>query len=71
MAYPPNTLSTDKTDVTGINGDHPSHHNALATAINDVVTELGTDPSGTFTNVTLRLTAFDIRTRLRALLLVP
>lgn len=71
MAYPPNTLSTDKTDVTGINGDHPSHHNAVASAVNDVVAELGSNPSGSFTDVAGRLDAFEVSTRLRVLLLVP
>jgi len=45
MAYPPATLPTNKTNQTAQLDDHPAMHNALAAAINDIVTELGGDPS--------------------------
>lgn len=40
MAFPPSAVAADKADATVIATDHPAHHNALANAINDTVTEL-------------------------------
>lgn len=68
MAYPTtlDALAANKGDVTdaisgastgGTAGDHAAHHNALATAVNAVETELGVLPKGTFTNVATRLAA--------------
>lgn len=59
MAYPPSAVAADKADATAIATDHPDHHNALANAVNDVVTELGTNPSGSDADVTTRLTTLD------------
>lgn len=59
MAYPPSTLATDKADSTTAATDHPGHHNALGAAVNDIVAELGTSPSGAETDLTARLTALD------------
>jgi hypothetical protein len=41
MAYPPTPLSADKADATVCLTDHSGHHNAIANAINDIVTFLG------------------------------
>ena len=57
MAYPPSTLAVDKTDATAVVIDHPAHHNALGNAINDIVTELGTNPSGSSADVGARFDA--------------
>lgn len=57
MAYPPSSIATGKTDNTAQSGDHPTHHNDLAVAVNDIVTELGTDPAGASASLTVRLAA--------------
>jgi hypothetical protein len=57
MAYPPAALATGKTNATPQVNDHPTHHNDIAQAVNDIVAELGTNPSGTYTDVTDRLAA--------------
>lgn len=59
MAYPPSAIAADKTDNTATNDDHAPHHNELANAVNDIVTELGADPSGGAASVTVRLSALD------------
>ncbi len=40
MAFPPSALATDKTNATPVEDDHKDHHNAIAAAVNDTVTEL-------------------------------
>lgn len=59
MAYPNSldNLATNKFDATVMAGDHPGHHDALASAVNAVEAELGLDPSGTFATVKARLDA--------------
>lgn len=68
MAYPTtlDALATNKGDVTdaisgaapgGTAGDHAAHHNALATAVNAIETELGLLPKGTFSTVRARIDA--------------
>lgn len=56
MSYPPSALAANKTALTKTLTDHPAHHNSIANAINDIVTELGTDPSGASASLTVRLT---------------
>lgn len=59
MAYPPPSPANDKTDDTVSDDDHAPHHNELADAVIDIVTELGTAPSGAEADVTARLAAID------------
>ena len=59
MAYPPSTISTDKTDSTPSPSDHPQHHNALASAVNDIVGVLGTTPQGGSATLTARITSLE------------
>lgn len=54
MAYPYSTLDTSKVDATGLPSDHAAHHDALGAALNDLLTELGTNPGGA-SDVTARL----------------
>lgn len=42
MAFPPSTIASDKANNTAIVDDHPAHHNAIANAINDTVSEVQT-----------------------------
>jgi hypothetical protein len=70
MAYPPDTIAANKTALLKTLTDHPAHHNALATAINDIVGMLGTDPAGDSATLTARLTGIaylDDRTQISAL----
>lgn len=62
MPYPPGPLDAVKTNATPTKDDHAPHHNALATAINDVVTILGAAPEGGEADVTARLAAVDVLT---------
>jgi hypothetical protein len=55
MAYPYSPVATGKTNSTTMSTDHPSHHNAMAAALNDLLTELGTNPRGTYASLTQRL----------------
>lgn len=57
MAYPPPVPPTNRSDTTVAAANHASDHNAVAVALNAILAELGTDPSGTFTDVTARLAA--------------
>jgi len=59
MAYPPGSIAADKTDGTAVTTDHPNHHNDLASAVNDIVTELGSGPKGAAADVTARLSTLD------------
>lgn len=59
MAYPPSTPASDKTNDTLTRDDHAPHHNQLALAIGDMVTELGSDPKGPDADVTARLDRLD------------
>jgi len=59
MAYPPSTLATNKADNTPSTSDHAQHHNDLAAAINDIVAELGSNPSGSDATVTGRLSTLE------------
>jgi hypothetical protein len=61
MAYPPPALPTNNTDATPADGGYHADtlHNATGAAVADIVTELGTDPSGTAADVTARLSALD------------
>jgi hypothetical protein len=55
MPYPPSNLPTNRTNTTQSADNHPGDHNDVNTAVNDIVTELGTNPSGSSTDVTTRL----------------
>lgn len=57
MPYPPTTPPTTRTNATPQVDVHASDHNVLAQAVKDILTELGTDPSGTFADLTARLAA--------------
>ena len=59
MAYPPSDPANNKTDATETVTDHPAHHNALASAVIDIVDELGASPKGGAADLTARLTALD------------
>src|SRR5690606_3773198 len=48
-------LSVDRSDDTPVLVIHPNDHNISNAAINDIVTELGSNPSGGFSNVQARL----------------
>jgi len=51
MAYPPATLPTNRTNATPQQDVHPADHNTTNVAINDIVAELGPNPSGQFPTV--------------------
>lgn len=57
MAYPPSVLATNRTNVSAVLDNHPGDHNAVNQAVNDIVTELGSDPSGAFASVQARFGA--------------
>lgn len=57
MAYPPSVPPADRTDATVAAGNHAGDHNALAAAIASILTELGSNPAGTYADVTARLEA--------------
>lgn len=59
MPYPNalDNLATDKADATPEAGDHASHHNALAAAINAIEAELGLNPRGASASVAAALAA--------------
>lgn len=59
MAYPPGALAVDKVNATPAVDDHPNHHNAVANAVNDIVTELGTTPKGGSASLSARATAIE------------
>lgn len=59
MAYPPPSLPTDKQDNTPSAADHPQHHNALASAVNDIVAALGTTPQGGSATLSARLSGIE------------
>ncbi len=60
MVYPPGALPTDATNALTSTDTHPGRHNALAAAVNDVVAELGANPSGAAATVEARLDAADV-----------
>lgn len=68
MAYPPDTVAADKADGTRIDigSDHANHHNELATAVNDIVDVLGTDPAGESADVGARFDTIDSALTLKA-----
>ena len=62
------TFAVDKSDdidsksgadlgVSATTGDHATHHNNLADAVNKIEAELGVDPAGTFASVAVRIAA--------------
>ena len=60
MPYPPSSLAPRDDTSPGTPNAHAADHTDERSAINDIVTELGTDPSGTDASVTARLTAVDV-----------
>lgn len=56
MAYPPSAMTNTMVDATPAAGSHAPVHVAVANAINDIVTELGTNPSGASADVTTLIT---------------
>jgi lysophospholipase L1-like esterase len=59
MTYPYGSIDATKVDATVLLGDHAPHHDTLASALNDLLAELGVDPSGAFASLTARLTNSD------------
>ncbi len=55
MAYPPTPPPNTRTNSTLTENDHPSDHNDTSDALTDIITELGADPKGSFTDVEDRL----------------
>jgi hypothetical protein len=55
MPYPPDPLPTDNENATPSLDVHPGLHDDVNAAVNDVVAELGANPSGTFGTVQDRL----------------
>lgn len=55
MPYPPAAQATDATNATAQADVHPGRHNGLGAAINDIVAELGANPSGAKATVEERL----------------
>ena len=51
MAYPPPTLPTNRTNATPQQDVHAADHNAVNGAVNDIVAELGTNPSGFYSTL--------------------
>lgn len=61
MAYPYSTLPTPVSDATTATPNtHSGHHQSVHTALNDLLTELGTDPGGG-TSVTSRLSTLETK----------
>jgi len=50
-------IAINKTDITVMTGDHPTHHNDIADAVNKIEAELGTLPSRSYATVRARLDA--------------
>lgn len=71
MAYPPLPVAADFTDDTAAVGVHADRHNVTAEAVNEVVTELGPNPKGTFEHVQDRLDDADSVTAALALQVLP
>lgn len=59
MPYPPAALPVNLTNATPQQNTHPTLHNQVSQAINDVVTELGANPSGDEATVQARLDRFE------------
>lgn len=59
MAWPPPALATNRSNATPQQDAHPQDHNAIAQAMNDLVAELGPDPSGGAANLTTKLATLD------------
>lgn len=55
MSYPPAVPPKNRTNTTAQGDLHPTDHNTIAQALEDVVAELGNNPSGSAASVTARL----------------
>jgi hypothetical protein len=62
MPYPPTVPPTGRTNATPQADNHPSDHNAISTALTDIINELGADPSLAYATVMARLAAMDATT---------
>lgn len=62
MAYPDAPLLTNYADSTPSPTNHEEAHNLANALLNDIVTELGSNPSGLLADLTARLAAFDAST---------
>lgn len=54
MAYPPSVPTTGRTNTTPQVNTHPADHNAIHSALTDIVNELGTNPKGDAADVGAR-----------------
>lgn len=59
MSWPPLPLDTNRTDDGATEGVHTQDHNDAHIAINDIVAELGLNPSGSYDDLTTRLNSVD------------
>lgn len=55
MAYPPTPPPTGRSDSTPLPTNHPDDHNAISTALTDIINELGSNPKGDQASLTARL----------------
>lgn len=60
MAYPPYIPPATRTNSTAMASNHPNDHNQLADALNDIINELGNDPSGPSGNLQFRVHALEV-----------
>lgn len=61
MAYPPTVPPATRINATPQVDTHPADHNAISGALNDMVNELGSNPSGAFPTVTDRIDRIETR----------
>lgn len=62
MAYPPTVPSNSRTNVTPQQTNHPGDHNTIADALQDIINELGSNPSGGEATVQARIAAAEAAT---------
>ena len=55
MAYPPSVPPNNRQNNTASFDNHPGDHNDIANALNDIINELGSNPSGGSATVEARL----------------
>lgn len=59
MAYPPTVPPPNRTNTTPQADNHPSDHNAISTALSDIVNEMGSNPSGSHGTLQSRVGALE------------
>lgn len=59
MAYPPTVPPNSRANLTSMDSNHPSDHNAISNALTDIINELGANPSGGVSTVEQRFQAIE------------